>query len=134
VPGLKVHICTLVAPDSPPDNWLEVYIHSKLMIVDDVFTTLGSANINERSMSSDSELNICVEDPAVAKPLRRQLWGLHTKDTTLSEDISTEYQRWSDVLTENNDRRDPISHAKERTPVCSLVEFLRLSPIRKNVD
>jgi phosphatidylserine/phosphatidylglycerophosphate/cardiolipin synthase-like enzyme len=134
VPGLKVHICTLVAPDSPPDNWLEVYIHSKLMIVDDVFTTLGSANINERSMSSDSELNICVEDPAVAKPLRRQLWGLHTGDNSSSEDISTGYQKWSDVLTENNDRRNPMSQTKLRTPACSLVEFLRLSPSRKNVD
>ncbi|OQR31455.1 hypothetical protein BWR59_12960, partial [Pseudomonas sp. Bc-h] len=32
IPGLKVHICTLVSPDSPPDDWLPVYIHSKLMI------------------------------------------------------------------------------------------------------
>lgn len=41
IPGLKVHICTLIAPDSPPGKWQDVYIHSKLMIVDDVFTTPG---------------------------------------------------------------------------------------------
>ena len=54
IPGLKVHVCTLVAPDSLPGNWIPVYIHSKLMIVDDVFMTLGSANINTRSMEGDT--------------------------------------------------------------------------------
>lgn len=33
-----------------------VYIHSKLMIVDDVKLMIGSANLNNRSMSLDSEL------------------------------------------------------------------------------
>lgn len=61
IDGLEVHICTLVAPDSPPNNWDYVYVHAKLMIVDDVFMTLGSANINTRSMQVDSELNICHE-------------------------------------------------------------------------
>ena len=34
-----------------------VYIHSKLMIVDDVFFTMGSANLANRSMTVDSEIN-----------------------------------------------------------------------------
>lgn len=46
VTGLKVQVCTLVAPDSPPGHWGYVYVHAKLMIVDDTFMTLGSANIN----------------------------------------------------------------------------------------
>src|SRR5690606_35793956 len=34
IPGLKVHICSLVAPDSPAGKpWMPVYIHSKLMII-----------------------------------------------------------------------------------------------------
>ena len=71
--GLKVHVCTLVAPDSPPGKWGYVYVHAKLMIIDDVFMTLGSANINTRSMEADSELNICHEHGAVTAPLRRRL-------------------------------------------------------------
>jgi phosphatidylserine/phosphatidylglycerophosphate/cardiolipin synthase-like enzyme len=134
VPGLKVHICTLVAPDSPPDNWLEVYIHSKLMIVDDVFTTLGSANINERSMSSDSELNICVEDPAVAKPLRRQLWDLHTGENSSTDDMTKNFDEWMKKLLINKERQFPQKSDKKRNPKCSLVEFLRTSDSRKNVD
>lgn len=54
VPGLKVHVATLVAPDTPAgDAWQEVYIHAKLMIIDDTFMTAGSANINTRSMQVD---------------------------------------------------------------------------------
>ena len=41
-----------------------IYIHSKLMIVDDNTVILGSANINDRSMlgKRDSELAIVVRD------------------------------------------------------------------------
>ncbi|KAG1700187.1 hypothetical protein DVH05_011995 [Phytophthora capsici] len=42
----------------------EVYIHSKVMIVDDRACIIGSANINERSMCGDrdSEIAVLVED------------------------------------------------------------------------
>ncbi len=36
---------------------LFVYIHAKLMVVDDVFFTMGSANLANRSMTVDSEIN-----------------------------------------------------------------------------
>ena len=41
-----------------------VYVHSKLMIVDDKKVILGSANINDRSMlgTRDSELAVLIED------------------------------------------------------------------------
>lgn len=35
-----------------------VYIHSKVMIIDDRFLTVGSANLTNRSMSIDSEINV----------------------------------------------------------------------------
>lgn len=37
-----------------------VYIHCKLMIVDDRYLILGSANANERSMAGDRDTEICV--------------------------------------------------------------------------
>ncbi|KAF0480564.1 phospholipase D/nuclease [Gigaspora margarita] len=42
----------------------EIYIHSKLMIVDDRYVIIGSANINDRSQlgDRDSEIAILVED------------------------------------------------------------------------
>lgn len=40
--GIKAHICVLSAKDS----WEEVYVHSKVTIINDTFVTMGSANIN----------------------------------------------------------------------------------------
>jgi hypothetical protein len=37
-----------------------ICVHTKLMIVDDRYLILGSANINERSMSGDHDTEICV--------------------------------------------------------------------------
>lgn len=50
-------------PDGNPATE-QVYIHSKMMIVDDDVMLVGSANINDRSMlgSRDSEIAAIVED------------------------------------------------------------------------
>lgn len=58
-----------------PQRYREVYIHSKLMLVDDSFITLGSANLNARSMVVDSELNICSAERELARNARKRVWG-----------------------------------------------------------
>ncbi len=37
-----------------------IYVHSKLMIVDDKYVIIGSANLNERSLAGDRDTEICV--------------------------------------------------------------------------
>ncbi|MGC0018123.1 phospholipase D-like domain-containing protein, partial [Ralstonia pseudosolanacearum] len=129
IDGLKVHICTLVAPDSPPNNWDYVYVHAKLMIVDDVFMTLGSANINTRSMQVDSELNICHEHSGVTAPLRKRLWNIHTKGMGAQEDVTEAFDQWDRIILENakNERN-------KLTPCASLVGFMRESDKRSYLD
>ena len=72
----------------------ELYIHAKLLIVDDRIVVCGSSNLNDRSQlgSHDSELSIVLEDTKVidstmdgvpfkagyhAATLRRHLWREH---------------------------------------------------------
>jgi hypothetical protein len=57
-----------------PSRYREIYIHSKLMLIDDVFITLGSANLNVRSMVGDSELNIACADYGFARDARERVW------------------------------------------------------------
>ena len=130
IDGLKVHICTLVAPDSPPDKWQDVYIHAKLMIVDDVFMTLGSANINTRSMEGDSELNICHENEAVTRPLRRKLWHDHTRGMGDQDDPAEAFAQWTEIIEENKSRQEDGG----KPPHASLIEFRRDDPKRTYKD
>jgi phosphatidylserine/phosphatidylglycerophosphate/cardiolipin synthase-like enzyme len=57
----------------------DIYVHAKLMIVDDELVVLGSANVNQKSMTHDSEVDIAVVDAdgLFAKNLRKALWAEH---------------------------------------------------------
>jgi phosphatidylserine/phosphatidylglycerophosphate/cardiolipin synthase-like enzyme len=67
--------CTLCQiGTSPPQG---VYVHAKIMLVDDRWLTLGSANLNEHSMFNDTEMNIVVADDSLARALRIGLWAEH---------------------------------------------------------
>ncbi|WGS51345.1 phosphatidylserine/phosphatidylglycerophosphate/cardiolipin synthase family protein [Paraburkholderia sp. D15] len=130
IPGLKVHVCTLVAPDSPAGNWLPVYVHAKVMTIDDAFTTQGSANLNSRSMENDSEMNICTDDAGVAHSLRVKLWNLHTKGQGAQDDPAVAFDRWSTIIKNNND----LLNVGKQSPMASLVGFLRTSATLSGVD
>jgi phosphatidylserine/phosphatidylglycerophosphate/cardiolipin synthase-like enzyme len=54
-----------------------IYVHAKVGVVDDRWATVGSANLNSRSMSHDAELNLAVLDQAFARGLRLSLWAEH---------------------------------------------------------
>lgn len=134
IPHLKVHVCTLVAPDpmlkanlfdglKTYDEWTQVYIHSKLMIINDVFTTHGSANINMRSMEVDSELNIAYEWMSVTQKLRRDLWKMHTNGEGGQDEMGDAYDSWERVLSKNKSL-----HLLKDRPIAPLVEFYRDNP------
>ncbi|RJT45070.1 phospholipase D-like domain-containing protein [Rahnella woolbedingensis] len=119
IDGLKVHICSLVAKDSPADAWMPVYIHSKLMIINDVFTTHGSANINTRSMETDSEMNIAHDWAKVTKNLRRRLWNMHTSGRGVQDDPAAAFKAWELLLADNNDLQK-----NRQKPSAPLIKFL----------
>lgn len=131
IPGLKVHVCSLVAPDSPPESWMPIYVHSKIMIVDDVFLTHGSANINRRSMEVDSELNICHERMDVTRPLRRRLWNIHTGGArgANSDSAVLAGEAWDYIIEQNS------SNLKGgQAPMASLIGFIWTSDSRLRID
>jgi phospholipase D1/2 len=83
-------------PNDEVENWIqeELYIHAKLLIVDDRIVICGSSNLNDRSQEGhhDSELSIVMEDTDKiqssmdgkpfeagrhAATLRRYLWREH---------------------------------------------------------
>jgi phosphatidylserine/phosphatidylglycerophosphate/cardiolipin synthase-like enzyme len=47
------------------------------MVVDDEWATVGSANLNERSILSETEANVAIEDVDFARALRCRLMAEH---------------------------------------------------------
>ena len=66
--------CTLYQP-GPGGN--PVYVHSKAAMIDDTWLTIGSANLNAHSLFNDTEANIVVRDPELAREVRLRLWEEH---------------------------------------------------------
>ncbi|MBN3815714.1 phospholipase [Paraburkholderia sp. Se-20369] len=81
--GLEVSIARLRTSGLDANGkmaYREIYIHSKLMLIDDVFVTLGSANLNQRSMAVDSEINIAATGGGWVVPLRKRIFELHSNE------------------------------------------------------
>ena len=76
--------CTLYARTGPLRDL--VYVHSKIGIVDDRWLTIGSTNLNERSMFNDSEVNVVTLDEERARQTRLQLWEEHLETADVDGD------------------------------------------------
>lgn len=107
-----------ISPPIAQTVYQPIYVHSKLLLVDDVFFTLGSANINTRSMEVDSELNIAAPSPELTQQWRKHLWGLHTKKQ-VGDIPEQEFRSWQESARENTRLRGSGKPLKS-----SLVEFL----------
>jgi phosphatidylserine/phosphatidylglycerophosphate/cardiolipin synthase-like enzyme len=59
---------------------LPVYVHAKLMIVDDAWATIGSCNLHALSLGGSAEMNASIWDAGVARDLRADLLRRHAGD------------------------------------------------------
>jgi cardiolipin synthase A/B len=73
-----------LAGPMPDGSRGDVYVHGKLMLVDDVFATIGSTNFAERSFRNQTEMNVSFQDSEAVKALRCDLFDEH-----LARDTST---------------------------------------------
>ena len=91
-------------PKSTKD-YEETYIHAKVAIVDDVAFTVGSANLNVRSMALDSELNLLSQAKDVAFDLRTKLFDQCTKDKGPAQfgDMKKTFKEWLTLMQDNTD-------------------------------
>lgn len=92
-----------------------IYVHSKLMIVDDLITVIGSSNINDRSMVGyrDSEVCVVVEDHETIPSIingRSCLVGRFT--STLRQTLMKEHLGMSEI---SDQLKDPLNDQFYRT-------------------
>src|SRR6267142_258967 len=86
-----------------------IYVHAKIGIVDDVWLTIGSANLNEHSLFNDSEVNLVSREPELARTTRERLWAEHLElpieDVRRREPGELIAERWFPIAEEQLDRR-----------------------------
>ena len=85
-----------------------IYVHSKLIIADDRYALVSSANINGRSFAWDSEFGLLWEDAEGISAFRRRLWGqlLDVPPADLPPPGQC-LHLWRDIADENVRRRPP---------------------------
>lgn len=94
-----------LAANRGPGRYLDIYVHSKIAMVDGVWATIGSCNIADRSFFSDTELNASFWDETSAFKLRNSLFKEH-----LGMDVShlsdrEAFKEFNKIASENTRRR-----------------------------
>lgn len=90
----------LVATDRPGLR-RDVYVHAKIAIVDDVWTTIGSANLDVASFERSTELNATCWSRDVARGLRRELFREHLGDAPEPDDAARACARFAERARDN---------------------------------
>jgi phosphatidylserine/phosphatidylglycerophosphate/cardiolipin synthase-like enzyme len=112
-----------------------LYVHAKIGIVDDVWLTIGSANLNEHSFFNDTEMNVVTCNPTVARQTRLRLWAEHLERTI--DEVSGEPARvvdelWRPIAREQLQRRqrgEPQTHRLLELPGVSRRSMALLGPL-----
>jgi phosphatidylserine/phosphatidylglycerophosphate/cardiolipin synthase-like enzyme len=113
-----------------------VYVHAKIGIVDDRWLTIGSANLNEHSLFNDTEVNLVVDDPALAASTRRRLWAEHLEiplDAVAGDPATLVDDLWRPTAAEQLSRRRagaPPTHRLLLLPGVSRRSRRLLGPIQ----
>ncbi|MEK7893098.1 phospholipase D-like domain-containing protein [Burkholderia contaminans] len=120
--GLEVTVARLrtSGPDAKGNMaYREIYIHSKLMIIDDAFITVGSANLNQRSMSVDSEINIAATGSLYAADLRKRVFKLHSGEenegSNNPSELPDKFKLWKKTMNDN------LSKMRKKQPMTGFL-------------
>lgn len=83
-----------------------IYVHGKLMVIDDAWATIGSCNLHANSLLGHSEMNAAIWDAAVARDLRVALLAEHLGEDTAHLNARTALQLYRQIAHDNRSRRD----------------------------
>jgi phosphatidylserine/phosphatidylglycerophosphate/cardiolipin synthase-like enzyme len=97
----------------------DIYVHAKLMIVDDHVLKIGSANMNNRSLGLDSECDLLLDaasddERAAITALRTRLMAEHTGRS--AAEVEASFARTGSLLTTIAELTDPKGRRLEPLP------------------
>ncbi len=82
------------------------YVHAKMMLIDDVWATVGSCNLHPFSLAGHTEMNASIWDAQVARGLRCTLLARHLGlDTAAMDDVAA-LRLFRDIARDNRLRME----------------------------
>jgi phosphatidylserine/phosphatidylglycerophosphate/cardiolipin synthase-like enzyme len=82
------------------------YVHAKMMVIDDIWATVGSCNLHPFSLAGHTEMNASLWDAEVAQGLRRTLLDRHLGVATGHLDDRAALRLFKDVARANRRRME----------------------------
>jgi cardiolipin synthase A/B len=95
----------LAAPDGKGGR-NSVYVHAKIMLIDDAWATIGSCNLHNASVLGNTEMNASFWDPQVVRALRCALTAEHLDRSTGDLDDRAALHLYQDLARANRRKRD----------------------------
>jgi phosphatidylserine/phosphatidylglycerophosphate/cardiolipin synthase-like enzyme len=83
-----------------------VYVHAKIMLIDDAWATIGSCNLHAHSLSGHSEMNASIWDSQAVRALRCELLAEHLGRDTAGIDDRAALRLYREIARENRRKRD----------------------------
>jgi cardiolipin synthase len=83
-----------------------VYVHAKIMLVDDAWATIGSCNLHSASLLGNTEMNASFWDPQVVRALRCALLAEHLDRSTGDLDARAALRLYRELARANRRKRD----------------------------
>lgn len=75
--ALQVYTLGSSLQENDQTFYRSIYVHAKTTIMDDAWLTLGSANLNNRGMRNDTEMNVVIAHSEMVRRLRILLMAEH---------------------------------------------------------
>ncbi len=124
VPNFQLHFLQVSDLDRDGNMIFEpMDLHSKIMIIDDEWYTVGSCNLNDRGFDYEGELNIAVHHPKAAGDFRKAVFGTHLK-TACPDNINDAIKLWYEHA-----ERNYKAWANKTAPVSLVYPFTQAGPM-----
>ncbi len=89
--------------DETESRFVDIDTHSKMLIVDDKFMSIGSCNKNNRGILYEGELNAAILDPVWVKAQRKRIFeNLLPEGTIVADDTASWWQQFADAAAYND--------------------------------
>ncbi|MDN5846020.1 MAG: phospholipase D-like domain-containing protein [Candidatus Nitrosocosmicus sp.] len=110
--GERVKTYSLVSQDpSIPQRRRQIYVHSKLLISDDNWIKIGSANMDKKGFRDSVEFDLGITSPKLAQEIRIRLWKEHLNQNSQNSHSKTDLHNFEEgfnywiTMADDNGRR-----------------------------